>query len=188
MAKFKVGDRVTDGNAVYEITDVDDGIYEWKVVSGKADPSHSKGGEIAWAESKMRLANTARNAKFKMGDQVLYRGVFGGRREDRIGTVRSEDSPGKYWIVFFDGSKMLVPETSLEAKNACAPRSSNAVVQNAINARRARNADDLSVPFQAALSAVRKLAEAAKKIDPGHEIYKDAVKAGTALLRMKPNW
>jgi hypothetical protein len=29
---------------------------------------------------------------------------------------------------------MLVPETSLEAKNACAPRSSNAVVQNAINA------------------------------------------------------
>lgn len=59
MAKFKEGDKVTDGNAVYVITDVDDGIYEWKFVSGKADPSHSDGGEIAWAEGKMRLANSA---------------------------------------------------------------------------------------------------------------------------------
>lgn len=80
MAKFKVGNRITDGNAVYEITDVDDGVYEWKVISGKADPSHSEGGEIAWAEGKMRLANSA------------------------------------------------------------PVRSANAVVQNAINARRARNA------------------------------------------------
>ena len=128
MAKFKKGDKVTDGNAVYEITDVDDGIYEWKFVSGKADPSHSEGGEIVWAEGKMRLANSAP-------------------------------------IV-----------------------STNAVVQNAINARRARNAGDLSAPFQAALSAVRKLAEEAKKINPDHEVYKDAVKAGTALLRVKPKW
>ena len=58
MAKFKVGDKVTDGDGVYIITDVDDGIYEWKLVSGKADPSHSKGGEIAWAENEMRLANS----------------------------------------------------------------------------------------------------------------------------------
>lgn len=58
-AKFKVGDRVTDGSAIYAITDIDDGIYEWKVVSGKADPSYSKGGEFGWAEHKMRLANAS---------------------------------------------------------------------------------------------------------------------------------
>lgn len=87
MAKFKEGDKVTDGNAVYVITDVDDGIYEWKFVSGKADPSHSDGGEIAWAEGKMRLANSA------------------------------------------------------------PVRSTNAVVQNAINARRARNAGGFDKAF-----------------------------------------
>ena len=58
MAKFKVGDRVTDGSAIYAITGVDDDIYEWKVVSGKADPSYSEGGEVAWAEAKMRRANS----------------------------------------------------------------------------------------------------------------------------------
>lgn len=94
-AKFKVGDKVTDGNAVYEITDVDDGIYEWKFVSGKADPSHSEGGEIAWAEGKMRLANS---------------------------------------------------------RAVC---STNAVVQNAINARRARNAID----FNGESAKVRKALE-----------------------------
>jgi hypothetical protein len=98
-AKFKVGDKVTDGNAVYEITDVDDGIYEWKVVSGKADPSHSEGGVISWAESKMRLANSA------------------------------------------------------------PVRSANAVVQNAINARRARNAIDDAEGARRWDSLWRKVAE-----------------------------
>ena len=105
MAKFKVGDKVTDGNAVYEITDVADGIYEWKFVSGNADPSHSKGGEIAWAEGKMRLANSA------------------------------------------------------------PVRSTNAVVQNAINARTARNADGDGAAVKAIRDLQRRIAPLAREAE-----------------------
>lgn len=104
MAKFKVGDRVTDGDAVYEITDVDDGIYEWKVVSGKADRSYSAGGEITWADNKMRLANSA-------------------------------------------------------------VRSTNAVVQNALNARTARNADGDGAAVKAIRDLQRRIAPLAREAE-----------------------
>ena len=42
MAKFKKGDKVTDGNAVYEITDVDDGVYS--VDQAMAALRETKGG------------------------------------------------------------------------------------------------------------------------------------------------
>ena len=172
MAKFKVGDKVRH---VDDGQDGPVGVVKGVYGDGKIKvkfPGLMKDGFDGFEEEELVMANgCARNAKFKMGDQVLYRGVFGGRREDRIGTVRSEDSPGKYWIVFFDGSKMLVPETSLEAKNACAPRSSNAVVQNAINARRARNAID----FNGASAKVQKAFEG--RIDKLVKKFKNDLRA-----------
>ena len=85
MAKFKVGDKVTDGSAIYAITGVDDDIYDWKVVSGKADPSYSEGGEVAWAEAKMRLANASpvrsTNAVVRNALAARNAGIWGSAKE-----------------------------------------------------------------------------------------------------------
>ena len=141
-AKFKIGDRVTDGDGVYEITDVDDGIYEWKFVSGKANPSHREGGEIAWAEGKMRLANSARNAKDRFGAEINV----GDTVKFLTGTWRGLE--GK--VMKIDGNKATVRTEEqgdvvedlniIRVYNSRPLASANAVVQNAINARRARNA------------------------------------------------
>lgn len=58
-AKFKVGDKVTDGSGVYLVTGIDNdfGSYEWKLISGRGDSSHSEGGNFNWADSKMKIVN-----------------------------------------------------------------------------------------------------------------------------------
>lgn len=99
MAKFKLGDKVTDGNAVYEITGIDNGFgsYEWKLVSGRADPSHSEGGDFGWADSKMKIVNAAVNAKFKVGDRVYYKG--------KVGVVERANS--KFWYDILVDDELL---------------------------------------------------------------------------------
>lgn len=104
-AKFKVGDKVTDGNAVYEIMDVDDGIYEWKFVSGKADPSHSEGGEIAWAEGKMRLANSA---PVRSTNAVVQNAINARRARNA-----SSDAMIKAWEDFVEDAGRFIRSTSL---------------------------------------------------------------------------
>lgn len=103
MAKFKVGDRVTDGSAIYAITGVDDDIYEWKVVSGKADPSYSEGGEVAWAEAKMRLANSrtprssnavVRNALAAIGSGIEAANARTARNAT-MGEIKAQLNPAK---------------------------------------------------------------------------------------------
>ena len=131
MAKFKVGDRVTDGSAIYAITGVDDDIYEWKVVSGKANPSYSEGGEVAWAEAKMRRANAARNAKFKVGDKVKY-WVFD---EKVTGTIKAIRGDKAEVVQGNEKAGLTFPLKDLEAWNSC--RSTNAVVRNALAAQNA---------------------------------------------------
>ena len=149
MAKFKKGDKVTGGNAVYEITDVDDGVYKWRPVGGKGDPSYSEGGEVEWAERKMRLANArACNGKFKVGDVVSVKREAAemidnpalARKRGRVTKVL----PGGYYEV--DGelgaTGLELTDAELILANAC--RSTNAVVANAMaaNARMARNAEE----------------------------------------------
>ena len=56
-AKFKVGDKVTDGESVYLITGMDENTYDWKCIKGRYNPSYRDGGEFSWAERTMKLAN-----------------------------------------------------------------------------------------------------------------------------------
>ncbi|MBQ1428737.1 MAG: hypothetical protein IIZ06_03630 [Kiritimatiellae bacterium] len=186
MAKFRKGDKVesvkTGARGVVDEV-YDDEKYA-VLFDGATNPDRVEGFQIKAANG------CARNAKFKVGDIVekdvpgdTWTGkvvsVSSGNKGVRAVTIKGDGSEGPTWA--FD-------ESEIRLANSAPVRSTNAVVQNAINARRARNAGDLSAPFQAALSAVRKLAEEAKKINPDHEVYKDAVKAGTALLRVKPKW
>ena len=67
MAKFKVGDKVTDGSSVFKITAVNpDGWddYRWNLVKGDGKDIHGKsiaeGGEIVWADLTMhKIANSS---------------------------------------------------------------------------------------------------------------------------------
>ena len=58
MAKFKVGDKVTDGDAIYLITGVTGLDYIWKCISGTPNPHWLKGGEKEWAEEQVEIANS----------------------------------------------------------------------------------------------------------------------------------
>lgn len=130
----------------------------------------------------------ARNAKFKEGDRVKI--VSGGSLSGKTGRVAriSSDSIGVYADVIMDdnGREEQVPIDILHIANSRAPRSTNAVVQNAINVRRARNAD-IGKALMDAISACRKLAETARK-EGNEEERQRAIKAGTALYGMKPSW
>lgn len=128
MAKFKVGDKVTDGSGVYLITGIDNsfGSYEWKLVSGRADTSHSKGGDFGWADSKMKLANScARNDRVKghfvwfapwngrageAADEIVAK-VPGAKREGaNIVRVKDADSAATVYALF---RKAKVPTRDL---------------------------------------------------------------------------
>lgn len=67
MAKFKVGDKVTDGNSVFQITKVNPDDYGWKLVKGDGKDAFGKsisaGGMISWADQKMRKAANAVTSK-----------------------------------------------------------------------------------------------------------------------------
>ena len=148
MAKFKVGDRVTDGSAIYAITGVDDDIYEWKVVSGKADPSYSEGGEVAWAEAKMRRANAARNAKFKVGDKVKVENPPH-HTSDEVGVIKKISGTGRPGdpvmaeVHYGEGATwgnngvIYASPSIMRLANASPVRSTNAVVRNALAAQNA---------------------------------------------------
>lgn len=174
MAKFKVGDRVTDGDAVYEITDVDDGIYEWKVVSGKADRSYSAGGEITWADNKMRLANSAvrstnavvqnaLNARAVRNGYVVLRTASGGTAKvyegDRVSYAGEEyvakalGSPqmDKATLVDGSGNKLIVRLKDVDLK--------------ALNARTARNADGDGAAVKAIMDLQRRIAPLAREAE-----------------------
>lgn len=65
-SKFKVGDKVTDGDAVYLITGVTGLDYIWKCISGTPNPHWSKGGEKEWAEEQVEIVNSCvKNAEAK---------------------------------------------------------------------------------------------------------------------------
>ena len=179
MAKFSKGDKVESvKTGAKGVVDEVYGDEKYAVLfDGAASPDRVEGFQIKAANG------CAKNAKFKVGDKVIWT-QFGGKPM----LVVDMNDKGEYLCRTHDGNEVVFSEEKLKIANSASLASTNAVVQNAINARRARNAGDLSAPFQAALSAVRKLAEAAKKISPDHEVYKDAVKAGTALLRVKPSW
>ena len=67
MSKFKVGDKVTDGNSVFQITKVNPDDYDWKLVKGDGKDAFGKsisaGGMISWADQKMRKATNAVTSK-----------------------------------------------------------------------------------------------------------------------------
>lgn len=134
-AKFKVGDKVTDGSGVYLVTGIDNdfGSYEWKLISGRGDSSHSEGGNFGWADSKMKIVNACKNAEFKVGDRVYYKG--------KVGVVERANS--KFWYDILVDDELLtdVDVRLLKAANSC--RSTNSVVRNAMaaNRRMARNGE-----------------------------------------------
>ena len=152
---------MTDGSAIYAITGVDDDIYEWKVVSGKADPSYSEGGEVAWAEAKMRRANAARNANFKVGDRVTVKNPPH-HTSDEVGVIKKISGTGRPGdpvmaeVHYGEGATwgnngvIYASPSIMRLANSRTPRSSNAVVRNALaaigsgieaaNAHTARNA------------------------------------------------
>lgn len=139
-AKFKVGDKVTDGVAVYLITGKDDGYYEWKVIRGKANPEYSVGGEFGWAEGKMRLANSRilnsvrGNTKLKnidywfadngYGDDTLSKYVQSYKKNKCIDFVdRHADTAAR--DAFYDAMYELTGVKSRWALNSRACNSSN---------------------------------------------------------------
>lgn len=144
MAKFKKGDKVTDGNAVYEITDVDDGVYKWKLIGGKGDPSYSEGGEVEWAKRKMRLANAracnAGKAMISCRGNDWYYAWADGAKEGREGPFKTEEEA--IIAAKQDGFKII---------NSRACNSTNPIVANAMNAcGAARNAMGLEEAEQRA--------------------------------------
>ena len=67
MAKFKVGDKVTDGYSVFQITKVNPDYYDWNLVKGDGKDAFGKisseGGTISWADLKIRKASNAVTSK-----------------------------------------------------------------------------------------------------------------------------
>ena len=90
-------------------------------------------------------------AKFKPGDKVKS------SVDGKTYIAMEESRPGYWWLADLDGrgNGLETREIDLTLANSRAPRSSNAVVQNAINARKARNA----INFNGASAKVRKALE-----------------------------
>ena len=139
-AKFKVGDKVTDGSGVYLITGIDNdfGSYEWKLISGRADRSHSKGGDFGWADAKMSIANTCKNAKIvtpenfsslRVGDKVDFRKSRYYKGIGVVTKVYSEDI-----IDVKDDRGEILEVHSDDIMNARACNSRNPIVRKAMNA------------------------------------------------------
>lgn len=103
MAKFKVGDKVTDGISVYLITGKDDGYYEWKVIRGKANPEYSAGGEFGWAEDKMRLANSVRSTNSVVAKALNSVGARNGHNAIRM--TNAKFKPGD--VVYCDYNQQV---------------------------------------------------------------------------------
>lgn len=187
MAKFAKGDKVVSvKSGAKGVVDEVYGEEKYAVLfDGAANPDRVEGFQIKAANG------CAKNAKFKVGDRVRDTEAM---RDGVIVEVDAE-KPG-YYAVKYDTRpqpQWNVPESYLTLANSAPIRSANSVVQNAINARTARNSDgDIGMverEYIAAIRAVQALAIKAKSIDPRSRMYQDAVKAGTALYGgMKPSW
>ena len=80
-AKFKVGDKVTDGNSVFQIIKVNPDDYEWKLIKGDGKDAFGKiiseGGMIPWADQKMRkVANSRTLNAMTKDDEKKIEGVL----------------------------------------------------------------------------------------------------------------
>lgn len=119
-SKFKVGDKVTDGNAVYLITGVTGLDYIWKCISGTPNPHWSKGGEKEWAEEQVEIVNSCvKNAEvkdskgnvLKDGDYAIATvGPLKGKRVEIVSihsraNIYIEDDAGKIRII--DGAYLV---------------------------------------------------------------------------------
>lgn len=80
-SKFKVGDKVTDGNSVFQIIKVNPDDYEWKLIKGDGRDAFGKiiseGGMIPWADQKMRkVANSRTLNAMTKDDEKKIEGVL----------------------------------------------------------------------------------------------------------------
>ena len=119
-SKFKVGDKVTDGDAVYLITGVTGLDYIWKCIGGTPNPHWSKGGEKEWAEEQVEIVNSCvKNAEvkdskgnvLKDGDYAIATvGPLKGKRVEIVSihsraNIYIEDDTGKIRII--DGAYLV---------------------------------------------------------------------------------
>lgn len=136
MAKFSKGDKVESvKTGAKGVVDEVYGDEKYAVLfDGATNPDRVEGFQIKAANG------CARNNRFKVGDKVRH--VDDGQ-DGPVGVVKGVYGDGKIKVKFpglvkdgFDGFE----EEELVMANSAPVRSANAVVQNAINARRARNA------------------------------------------------
>lgn len=147
MAKFSKGDKVESvKKGAKGVVDEVYGDEKYAVLfDGATNPDRVEGFQIKAANG------CAKNAKFKIGDKVRVDSAFSSNVNDGMGIV--DAIQGDDVIVSFGGyGKVRVPSAYVYINS---PASTNAVVQNAINARRARNAID----FNGASAKVRKAFE-----------------------------
>ena len=103
MAKFKVGDKVTDGNSVFQITKVNPDDYGWKLIKGDgkdvSGKSISAGGMISWADQKMRkAANSVTSTNPVVANAIK---AANGSYDTLI--IRKDPKFGNKWCIFQDG-------------------------------------------------------------------------------------
>lgn len=151
MTKFSKGDKVESvKTGAKGVVDEVYGEEKYAVLfDGSTNPDRVEGFQIKAANAK------ACNGKFKVGDSVrLVKGPapsvgdFGKvvnvytLTEDMAKSMGFGDYVGQDIVTFFGkGGKHIVPEAWVVAANSAPISSTNSVVQNAINARRARNAE-----------------------------------------------
>lgn len=144
MAKFAKGDKVESvKTGAKGVVDEVYGDEKYAVLfDGATNPDRVEGYQIKAANG------CARNAKFREHDWVE---ITDGEDKGRKGFITkywNEAGVDLYEVYFRDnkggGSTYGIAERALKptTPNAVSVRSANAVVQNAINARRARNAMD----------------------------------------------
>ena len=170
MAKFKVGDKVTDGNSVFKITKVTPDDYGWKLVKGDGKDAFGKsisaGGMISWADQKMRkaanavtsknpvvqnaLESTVRNVKaydgygrsIKVGDEVdTNKGLA------RVVQIKNRDDGSIHGVASYIGLSYKPNSNAVDEWIICRTDGSahgvkvqNSVVANALNSVKAKNA------------------------------------------------
>lgn len=132
MAKFSKGDKVESvkTGAKGVVDEVYGGEKYAVLFDGSTNPDRVDGFQIKAANG------CAKNAKFKIGDKVRVDSAFSSNVNDGMGIV--DAIQGDDVIVSFGGyGKVRVPSAYVYINSLA---SANSVVQNAINARSARNA------------------------------------------------
>lgn len=139
----------------------------------------------ARADSKGRRTKMA---KFKAGDVVeIISGLNKGER-GTVGSPNAGTENGKTLVSVYGDVKYIVPEDSLRLVNSRTPRSSNAVVRNALAAVATMNAtvdvSKIEADVNAWIAAIRQAAKAKRQ---AHEIGKRIIKvAGRREIQDNP--